>query len=281
MAVNGVATFSGLSVDMAGSAYQLTASFPAIPSASSAFFDILCFSPAFVAADPAPDLPNVPASQTLTISNPAGSAVPTSFAFMWDTAFTIHSFGADPDGVPGLLAGDEASCVPLRAHRVLRGDQAERLHGLRGHQRERDLRAGHRLRRRTVRPDHHRHADGGLGAVESQDTGYRLILQDSLFVNPPETLVPYTVQASLGSQCSSPWMGNRTEMMGPAGAGCTPTTAVGSTLRITKSGSRMTIDWTAPGPPQDPCMTGYAVFASTDATAWSYFAPPSPGKTWT
>jgi hypothetical protein len=228
------------------------------------------FSPTFVSADPTPATPNVAASQTVTVSNPAGSAVPSAFAFTWDTAFTVHAFGMDPDGILGfwqVMAPYTGSFVPTASYQVIRRDASNAFvdmdgNGIYQSGTDYDVSLSGRTITvsRTVAP----------GTVESQITGYRLILQDSLFTNPPDQ-GSYAVQAALTASCGN-WSASLNEVMDASPAGCAPTTAVANTLMVTKSGTQMTLAWEAPSP-VDVCMTGYAVFASTDPTAWSHFAP--------
>jgi hypothetical protein len=230
----------------------------------------LCLSPTFVSADANPPTVNVPAGQILTVSNPAGSAVPYAFAFTWDTAFTVNAFSSDPDGILGfwqVMVPYAVSFVPTASYEVIRRDASNAFVDMDGNGTyqpgtDYDVSLSGRTITvsRTVAP----------GTLESQITGYRLILQDSLFTNPPDQGT-YPVQAALTSSCGN-WSAFLNEIMDASPAGCAPTTAVANTLLVTKSGTQMTIAWEAPVP-VDGCMTGYAVFASTDATAWAHFAP--------
>ena len=276
-AVAGVATFSGLSVDLAGSGYILTASTPngsGSLTVASTSFDVAippCLDPAFVSADAVPYTPNVQAGQTLTLLNRAGSAVPSSFAFTWDAAFTVNAFSADPDGILGfwqVMAPYAGIFAPTASFEVIRKDASSAFVDMNGNGTydagtDYDVAlSGNTITvSRAVTP----------GTVESQATGYRLILQDSLFTNP-EYQGQYPVVAVLNSSCPSPWTATLGEIMDPSSSGCLPVTEVGATLRVAKSSSQMTISWQAPFP-ADSCMTGYAVFAASDCTAWSHFTP--------
>ena len=51
-------------------------------------------APTFVSALPVPDVIGANAQQILTLTNPAGSSMPTSFAFTWASAFVVRDFGA-------------------------------------------------------------------------------------------------------------------------------------------------------------------------------------------
>jgi hypothetical protein len=49
-------------------------------------------------------------------------------------------------------------------------------------------------------------------------------------------------------------------------------TDIGDSVRLTKSDRDFTISWDLTPAPWPACMTGYAVFASTDCTTWSAFS---------
>ncbi len=274
--VNGVATFSGLSVDLAGSGYTLAASAPYRPGSltgTSGAFTIAvppCLNPAFVSADAVPYAPNVPAGQILTIVNAAGSTVPSSFAFTWDTAFTVNAFSADPDGILGfwqVMAPYAYPFAPTASYEIIRRDASSAFVDMNSNGTyEAGTDYGVTLSGNTVTVSR----AVTPGSVESQAVGYRLILQESLLTNPGYQ-GQYPVTAVLGSSCPSPWAASLGEIMDPSPAGCQPVTAVGDTLRAAKSAGQMDLSWEAP-PLVDGCMTGYAVFASSDCTAWSHFA---------
>ena len=267
-AVNGMATFANLSINQVGAGYTLTASATGLTGATSDLFNILCILPTFVSADPMPETPNVAASQTLTLSNPAGSALPASFAFGWDQAFTVKTFSADPDGILGVwqeMRPYAPSFSPTVSYQVIRRSASTAFVDMNGNGSydsgtDYDVaQSGQTITvSRAVAP----------GAVEPQNAGYRLILQDSLFTNPDSGT--YDIQAVLGSECAGPWTGLASEMMAPPSSPCTPTVAVEDTLRITKSGSELFLNWNAPGP--DDCRVGFAVLASTDCSL--------PAATW-
>ncbi len=226
-----------------------------------------CLSPTFVSADANAPTANVPAGQILIVSNPAGSAVPGAFAFTWDNAFTLNAFTSDPDGILGfwqVMVPYGTPFVPTATYQIIRRDASNAFVDINGdgiYQSGSDYDVSLSGKTITVtRP--------GASGTESQNTGYRLILQDSLFINPD--VGTYPVQAALSASCGS-WSASLFEIMDASPAGCAPTTPVGTTLMVTKSASQVTLDWAAP--PADGCMTGYAVFASTDPTAWSHFAP--------
>jgi hypothetical protein len=115
--------------------------------------------------------------------------------------------------------------------------------------------------------------------VEGQNAGYRLILQSPLVYNP-ETFGDYAVSATLSAGCLAAWNGSAIETIVPQGAGCDPAAFhdVGDSVRVTKAGSEFTIAW-SPDPAPSECMVGYGVYASTDCTRWTSFAPfASVGK---
>ncbi len=112
------------------------------------------------------------------------------------------------------------------------------------------------------------------GTVESQSVGYRMILQSPLVQNPDAT-GDFAIAATLSSDCLSAWNGSAIETIEPQGSGCAPPDTlkdVGSTVRVTKSGSSFTIAW-SPDPAPVSCMEGYVVLASSDCRAFSAFAP--------
>lgn len=223
-------------------------------------------TPNFVAADPTPATPNTAAGQTLVLSNPAGSGTPSSFSFLWDASFTVNPFTADPDGILGFwqsMAPYSAPFSPTASFQIIRRDATNAFVDVNG---DGTYLAGTdydvALSDHTItisRP--------GVSGTESQATGYRLILQNSLFVNPDSG--NYPIQAALTSSCGS-WSNSISVLMDAPGAGCTPTVAVADTLMVTKSGSEITLSWNAPG--ADGCRIGYAVLASSN---------PAPTATWT
>ena len=232
-----------------------------------------CGAPAFVSAVASPDNANLDSRQTLTLSNPAWSAVPNSFAFTWDAAFTVRSFSVDPDGILGFwqeMRPYGSPFIPSVSHEVIRTGASSAFVDIND-----DgsfdpgtdynvVESGNTITvSRTV----------ARGSVEDPPAGYRLLLQDSLFSNPRDEGT-YSVQALLGSQCAAAWSGSTEEITGPPGAGCPPgslTRDVGNTLRLTKSGNEITLSWDPVT--TEPCMTGYAVFASHDCTQWPPYAP--------
>lgn len=269
-AVNGVATFADLSIDQAGVGYTLTALATGLTGDTSAAFNVTapsCMAPNFTSASPAPDVVDAAAQQVLTITNPQGSSMPTSFAFRWDAAFVVHTFGATSPGVPlGFwqeMRPYASPFVPTALYPILWVGATSAFVDLNGNGTYEPgtdypvVLSDHTVAiSRTVSPP----------ATESQRVGYRLVLQSGIIDNP-DISGNYPVTAILTAPCGS-WTSLYSESIQPSGAGCS-LDDVGDVVRLAKSGDTFTVAWTDATP--SACAAGYGVFASTDCKAWKAF----------
>lgn len=110
-AVNGVATFSGLSISAAGAGYTLTASTPGLPTVNSAAFDVLYPVPVLDSISPVFALTNS-AGFTLTLN---GSGFTPASVALWGGSPRATTFGSASQITAIIMASDltAAASVPV------------------------------------------------------------------------------------------------------------------------------------------------------------------------
>ncbi len=101
-------------------------------------------------------------------------------------------------------------------------------------------------------------------ATEPQDATYTLALNAGV-VDNPATAGTYSIPNQFSTSQGNVDCPSASETV--SGCSGSLTHDVGSTVRTTQGGGTLTLNWDAVTP--DPCMSGYAVFSSTDCLTWT------------
>ena len=220
-----------------------------------------------------PDTAGSDSGQTVLITLASGSTAPSSFTFTWPAEYTVRGFDIDPDGILGLwqeMKPYVSPFSPTSSYQIIRLGNTSAYADVNGNHAydagiDHDLSLSGRAYAvtRAVAPD----------TLETDNVGYRLILQEGLFMNP-SAAGNYTIGAHLDSSCWNPWNGSSTETISSSSGSCgvNDMTDIGDSVRIARTDNDFTISWDPAAEPWPGCMTGYAVFASTDCTAWSAYS---------